>query len=347
MKHFSLRAGRGGFGRPFSRVSVLVLLALGALALPARAQTAPTPLDEPIGSDTIVNAWAVTPAGPSTNPTQPSERPYLSYDVVPGQVIHDAVTLYNYSNVPLTFRLLSTDAFNNSEGAFDVPPSDAKPTEVGSWVKLDQENLALPAKSQATVPITLTVPKKVTPGDHAGAIIASSAAVGSGPDGKAVNIDRRTGTRLYIRVAGALNPALAITRISNSYKPSLNPFAGRVEVTYRIENEGNVRLAGKQRATAAALLGLGKKSSKFLDVPELLPGQGITVKQTFKGIPALLFASAKADVRRDTTGTASVATVSRTAGTVAVPWTIVALIVIAWLLERARLAYRSHQLALA
>lgn len=327
------------------RLVLVFAAAVLAVGTPtAHAQTAPTPLDEPIGSDTIVNAWAVTPAGPASNPTAPSERPNLSYDVVPGQVINDAVTLYNYSNVPLTFQLLGTDAFNNTEGAFDVPPSDQKPKEVGSWIKLDQQTLALPAKSQATVPITITIPRKVTPGDHAGAIIASSAAIGAGPDGKAVNIDRRTGTRLYVRVAGALNPELAITKVSSSYKASLNPFAGKVEVTYRIENEGNVRLAAKQRASVNALLGIGKKASKFADVPELLPGQGVTIKQTFEGIPATFLAFAKADVQPKSSGTKTLAAISRSSGTLAVPWTIIAMIVIGLLLARARTAYRSHQL---
>ena len=310
---------------------------------PAAPKT--SPLDEPIGSGTVVNAWAVAPVGPNADPTQPSERPYLSYNVVPGQIIHDAVTLFNYSNVPLTFQLFGADAFNNASGAFDVPPSDQKPTQVGTWVKLDQNTLALPAKSQATVPLTLTIPRKVTPGDHAGAIIASSAALGTGPDGRTVNIDRRTGTRLYIRVAGTLNPELSITKITNTYRPSLNPFAGKVDVTYRVQNVGNVRLAGKHFASASALFGLGKHKSRPASVPELLPGQSITLKASFGGIPATFLAFAKATVDPNDSGAKKVDAISRSAGTLAVPWTIIALVVIVFLLLRAWRAYRSHQTA--
>lgn len=311
----------------------------------AKSNVVRSPLDEPIGSGTVVNAWAVAPVGPSVDPKQPSERPFLSYTVVPGQVIHDAVTLFNYSNVPLTFRLLAADAFDNASGAFDVPPSGTKPKDVGTWVKLDQETLALPAKSQATVPLTLTVPRSVSPGDHAGAIIASSAAIGTGPDGRAVNIDRRTGTRLYIRVAGPLNAELSIAKMSSSYHPSLNPFSGKVNVTYRVENDGNVRLGGKQTVSAQTLFGLVRHSSKQTEVPELLPGQGFTVKQTFHGMPALLLTFAKAHLMPNKSGAKTVSAVSRSSGALAIPWSIVALVFIAYFARRAWRAYRSHQTA--
>lgn len=304
------------------------------------APVARTPIDEPIGSNTIVNSWAVAPAGQSTQPSQPSNRPYLTYSVVPGQVINDAVVLYNYSNVPLNFRLYPSDAFNNAEGNFDVIPGSQKPKDVGIWVSVAQEQLDLPPKQEVRVPIVVHIPANASPGDHTGAIMASSPVLGTGPNGKFVNIDRRTGTRVYIRVAGPLHPNLSITRVGHTYHGSLNPFSGHSSVTYRITNEGNVRMAGKQRVSSSALFGWGNKGTRYRDIPELLPGQSVTLKASFKGLPATFidFATAKLDPN-DVEGKV-LPVVHRRAATVAIPWTIAALALIYYLLRYAQRAYK-------
>ncbi len=325
---------------------VVPIPAVFAKTPPTTTTTAPavrSPMDEPVGSSTIVNSWAVAPAGQSTDPTQPSERPFLSYNVVPGQVINDAVILYNYSNVPLNFRLYPSDAFDNAQGAFDVLPGNVKPTEVGSWVSVAQEQIALPAKSQARVPVVLHVPNGASAGDHAGGIMASSVAVGIGPDGKQVNVDRRTGTRIYIRVAGPLRPNLSISHISHTYHASLNPFSGRSDITYTITNEGNVRLAGRQRVSAAGLFGWGKKQTAYLDVPELLPGQKITLRASFKGLPATFVDFGKAQVGPRTQDGKAFPPVSRSAATVAMPWTILAVALVIYLIAYARRADRRRK----
>lgn len=323
----------------FKRLATIGVVLVVSFA-PSTAFAQRNPIDEPVGSDTIVNAWAVAPVGPSVDPNQPSERPYLTYSVNPGEVIQDAVVLFNYSNVALNFRLFATDAFNNADGAFDVLESAKKPKDAGTWIRLDQENISLPPKSQAVVPMTITVPRQARPGDHAGAVLASSAAIGSGPDGKAVNVDRRTGTRAYIRVAGRLSPELAITEVRNSYKPSINPFGGRYEVAYRVENQGNVRIGGKQRVEVSGLLGLGAKESKYVDLPELLPGEGVTVTNSFKGMPATVLGFATVNLDPDNAEGNDMPVQTRRTATLAVPWTIVSLIVIGVLLNLSRRSYQ-------
>jgi hypothetical protein len=243
-------------------------------------------VDLPQGTDeTIVHSWALAPAG-STDPTQPGNRPILTYEAAPGATIDDAVTLFNYSNVQLTFRIYATDAFNNEDGAFDLLPGYEEPTDAGSWVTLPQGNITVPAQSQATMPITLHVPPDASPGDHAGAVLASSVARGTGPDGKVVDVDRRTGSVMYIRVDGELTPELAIENVETTYHPSLNPLRGTADVTYRIQNRGNVRLSGRHSVSISGPFGFGKHGKPVEDVPELLPGDGVTVRVTFEGVPA-------------------------------------------------------------
>src|SRR5262245_12940729 len=100
----------------------------GPAATVARAQEPPPEPDSteeppPEGSvpdDTgIVHSWALAPGDGSA---EAGERPNLSYQLPPGGEVHDIVTLYNFSNVELTFRVYATDAYNNEDGSFDLLP---------------------------------------------------------------------------------------------------------------------------------------------------------------------------------------------------------------------------------
>ncbi len=330
-----------------SAVATLALTMPGRDAHAQRSRTTttavPAPGAENVPEGTVVNSWAVAPFG-SQDPSQPGDRPFLSYTAAPGSEIRDSVILYNYSNVQLAFRLLATDAFNNVEGQFDVLPSGRKPKDVGKWVTLAQETLSLPPKTQVKVDLTLRIPRGASPGDHTGAILASSPAQGRGPDGKIVNVDRRTGTRIYLRVAGPLTPELAITKVKTTYRPGWNPFSGKNDVSYTIENQGNVRLAAKHRVLVSGVLGLGGKSRKYVRLPsELLPRQRVTLHASFKGLPATFLSFANVELDPDDAEGEKLGVVSSRAATIAMPWTIIALLTIVGLARYAQRAYRRHQ----
>ncbi len=290
----------------------------------------------------VVNSWALAPSG--DDPSQPGTRTDLSYDATAGATIQDNVILFNYSNVPLTFRVYATDAFNNADGGFDLLAGDKKPTDVGTWVTLPQENITLLPGTQATMPIIVKVPAGASPGDHVGAVLASSQAQGTSRDNKVVTLDRRTGTRLYVRVAGPLEPELVVTRLKATYRPALNPLDGGAKVTYRVENRGNVRLGGMQQVSIAAPFGLAKKSKPAVKLPELLPGQGVTLEASFDGVMASGLAVTKVnlDVKPVAKDVGAVPSRSSRSLTAAVPLTAVVMILAAWLLRRARRSYRSH-----
>jgi hypothetical protein len=301
----------------------------------------PAPGQGPVPPGAVVNSWALAPG--STDPRQPGDRADFSYSVAPGGSVTDAITVFNFSNVELTFHVYATDAFNQNSGQLDLLPPDKKPADVGTWVVLPQDNLTLLPHQQATFPFTLRIPPGARPGDHVGAILAANDALGTGPNGKMVKIDRRTGSRLYVRVAGALAPDLAIRKISSAYHPRLNSLSGPVDVTYRVENRGNVRMAGRAWVTASGLLGLGSKRSHPLALPELLPGQSMQLKVHFNGIPATVLAFSRAHVKPSAVGaTSSLQPVSLGSRSLAVPLTVVALGLIIALVLYARRSYKRH-----
>ena len=78
----------------------------------ARAADEP-PAVPPPAPGQILESWALTPTG--VDPSQPGERPYLAYTLERGTTITDSVTVWNYSDIPMTFwfRVSSTWALRS------------------------------------------------------------------------------------------------------------------------------------------------------------------------------------------------------------------------------------------
>ncbi len=271
-----------------------------ALAAPRSVQQDPIPSESAPPEGEVVHSWALAPASESGDPAQAGSRSFFSYELEPGAVIEDAVTLFNLGNAPLTFSLYGTDAFNNEAGGFELLPAAEQPEGVGTWIETSAKLVTVPAKAQLHIPITIRVPAGARPGDHAGAVLAASDVTGTDPDGRPVTLDRRTGPRVYIRVAGDLTPELSVEGIDTSYDPALNPLGGSATVRYRIHNTGNVRLSGRHRVTVAGPLGVGRTRSAGMDVPELLPGESIELETTLDGVPGLGLASVEVVVEPST-----------------------------------------------
>ena len=289
---------------------LLVGFSAAALLIPAfpASATAPPPVsvppaDQPVGDlaagnpypGEVVHSWALAPAGSDTS-TGAGNRSSLSYAADPGSVIQDAVTLYNLGTEALTFRVYATDAFNNADGSFDLLPGSETPKGAGAWLSVQQEMITVNPNRQLTSPITLTVPADAAPGDYAGAVLASSEALSAGEAGDLVTLDRRTGTRLLVRVAGELTPDVAVTNISTDYSPALNPLAGSAEVTYTLENRGNVRLSGTSTVSIAGPFGIGRVSAESIQFEDLLPGQSIDFAASLDDVPAFGLAFTKVEV---------------------------------------------------
>ncbi len=338
-------------------ITTAIMAVLVVFASPSWSQSPGEAKPSPVDKNAVpgvemqngeVHSWALTPAG-SQDPTQSGTRPSLSYELEPGAQIEDQLTLFNLGNVQLTFDLYATDAFNNVEGTFDLLPGSKRPTDVGKWITFPQKSVTLPPQTQATMPISIKVPSNARPGDHAGAVLASSQVKGSGADGKIITLDRRTGTRIYIRVAGPLTPELAVEKLRTTYQPSLDPTGGTAEVTYRVENRGNVRLGGTHSVSISAPFGIAKRSNVPVKLPDvLLPGQGVTINSTIKGIAATGLAVTKVEIDPIPAGpeskSAKASPISKKTFSLAIPFTVIAVALSVLLIRRARRSYLSHKL---
>jgi hypothetical protein len=316
---------------------VFVLVAAPAAPAAAKAST---------GSKARVT-FGVEPA----NGHKPDSRPHFSFGVTPGASLSDHVAVLNYSAKPLSLQLYATDAVNTSNGGFGLLPATTKPVGAGAWIALPSgtATVKVPAQTakhpgEVIVPFVLKVPTNASPGDHVGGIVASLRTVGQNSSGDNVILEQRVATRLFIRVAGTLAPKLTLTDLHAKYHGTLNPFGrGRVTVSYQVNNTGNLEVALNQGVTVSGLFGASRQVA-LAGVPLLLPGDSLHETAQLAGVwPQFRVRVKVAAQPLPVAGDADPHLQAVTASTslVAVPWSLVVLVVL--ILAAVVVAYRARK----
>ncbi|RWR21006.1 DUF916 domain-containing protein [Microbacterium enclense] len=314
--------------RPNARFSAAIATVVaGAVALGAMLASAPARAEDAAPVDEIgISAQPVNDDGPI--------RTRFDYQVGPGQTLEDGYIVSNRGTAAQTFTVFATDAFNTDEGAFSLLDTGVAPTDAGAWVNFSGESsvqVTLQPGESTTIPFTMRVPDDATPGDHAGGLVASV----QSPDGQVI-VDRRLGTRLYVRVPGDLQPNLSIAGISASYTPSFNPFAGETTITYTVRNAGNVALSGDLKSEVRGLFGIGLATPVEEELSEMLPGSTRTITTTVSGVGQWLYLNPAVTVYPQVDETAPnpgpLLSVTRDTVVFAVPWLLLGLIVLGLLI---------------
>jgi hypothetical protein len=265
----------------------LLFAGLPTTALAAAAPT-PTPSSSPTGSPPPVGdarkaTFGVQPATKG----KPDGRPTLAYGATPGATLTDSVAFINSSLRTYTFEVYATDAVNDDAGDLTLLPADEKPTDAGSWITLGGRGasgrVTVKPRSYVVVPVDVEVPAIATPGDHVAGVVADLTTVSKGR-GPNVQLHQRVGVRAFIRVAGEVQPGLAVEKLSADYHDNWNPVGtGSVTVTYRVRNVGNVNLGAKQTVTVDGLLGQSVTAHPA-NLPLLLPGSSVDVTVQMPGV---------------------------------------------------------------
>lgn len=238
-------------------LTLLTTLALAAapvlVASPAAAQT---------GDDAVT--WSVRPADENGE----DGRSWIEWDADPGESRTEHMVVTNHSETEVEFQLSSADGYFTDSGRFNMLPSDQESVGAGTWIDLP-ERVVVPAGGAEVVPFTVTVPDQATPGDHAAGVAAS---IRTTTDGT-VGVESRVGFRVMTRVAGELTPGLGLAT-RGTYTGEVNPFeAGTLDVSYVVENTGNVRWGAQPEVTVSGPFGIGERTVLGDEVVEVAPGE--------------------------------------------------------------------------
>ncbi|MDX3578619.1 hypothetical protein [Streptomyces sp. FL07-04A] len=214
---------------PAARAPLLTLPLVLLLSLPLLLAAAPA------GAG---GAWAAAPAGDG--------RPSFYCEGVPGAVLQDTVAVTNRGAGPLTVRLRAVGA--GLRVAFAGPAA-----------------LAVPARTRAEVPFTVTLPATARPGDVAGGIVVRDAA------------GRETAVPLLVRVGGPRLAALTVERVS----------VHGDRITYELVNRGTTVLVPRLAVHADGVLGtVLDRAPRTLPV-RLPPGRRLALDEPWPDRPAL------------------------------------------------------------
>ncbi|MER6525752.1 DUF916 domain-containing protein [Streptomyces sp. NPDC001508] len=310
------------------RTAVLALLAALTIAGPL---TAPA---QAAGGDVT---WTVRTAPNSYG----SDRSSFGYGVNPGGRIEDAMVVANRGKDPLTLAVYAADGFTTDAGRLDLLTRDQKSVGVGAWVHAGRTSVVVRPGRTVRVPFTVSVPDNATPGDYVGGILTS---LKQSDDAAGINVDRRLGIRVKLRVSGELQPRLEIEDLKVRYDGTLDPFGkGDATVSYTIHNTGNAILSARQTASLSGPFGrLRAYADAVAAPPELLPGESWKVRVPVHGVTPAFRLTATVTLTpllTDASGsTTPLKQVEADAGGWAVPWTLLLIVVVlaaavaAWLL---------------
>ncbi|QXE36359.1 DUF916 domain-containing protein [Streptomyces sp. GMY02] len=259
------------------------------------------------------------------------DRSSYSYTVNPGGQLKDAMVVANRSKTPLELAVYAADGYTTDTGQLDLLTQDKKSVGIGAWVHAGRSSVVIQPGKSAEIPFTVGVPDNAPPGDYVGGILTS---LKQSDDAEGINVDRRLGIKVKLRVSGALKPNLAVEDLHVEYDGSASPFAtGDATVTYTIHNTGNAILSTRQAVSVSGPFGwLRTDAGRIAAPPELLPGEDWKVKVPVHGVrPAVSLAATVTltPLLTDASGTTTaLKPVESTTHGWAVPWTLLALVLV-------------------
>lgn len=330
--------------------AALLALGLGLGSSASALAASPSPSPSPSSSSTGGKPTATVTygLGPSTKGKLDRRTGYTLL-TTRGGTVKDEVGIVNLSTKPLTLNIYAADALNAPDGEFGLQPAAAEVTDSAAWVVFQTPTgkgyVKLKPKQTVYVPFSVTVPKDAPVGDHVAGIVVSTVATGETPGERTsqVTLEQRVALKMALRVAGQLNPTLAIENLQASYAGSLNPLAaGTATVTYTVRNTGNVRLGAAQKVTVGGITGSTSVDS-LPDIPILLPGGSATVTVPVPDARPAGILTATVDVTPLTLpgdANPSIEPVSASTRVAAVPWLLVGVLaaivlaVVAWMRMR-------------
>lgn len=311
--------------RPIARLLAAALTTALTVTGVAHAQ------DDESGSEASDEApitWGIVPS----SATGPDGRSAFDYDLDPGESIEDYVGVSNFTDVTLELAVYANDAYNTAAGDFDLLPAAEAPVDVGAWVEFAEPTVTVPPRSRLDIPFRLTIPDNATPGDHVGGIVASLTRLDTSPTDSRVAVDRRVGSRIYLRVSGDLAPAATISDVRVAYDHSLNPAGrGAATVDFTVTNTGNVRVGGAPTVEISGPFGLAGRTVTAEPFEELLPGNHLTFRTVVGGVAPLFRMSTTVRLSADAVGVddpPDVPAATATTANTAMPWTQLGVLIV-------------------
>src|SRR2546423_7510747 len=188
----------------------LLYLCTLAAALPLWSAAAAPPLSPLTGAAPL--GFAIAPGEPILTGQRPQR--YFTYTVAPGRSVNDVVAVLNRSSIaPLTVRWSASDAVTSPQGGGIVVNYAGSQQAIGRWIHISTPTVTVAPNHVTFVPITVSIPRSVRPGEYEGAISAIDLHPATITQGRLhYRIDIRRTLTVVLRVMGPASVGLQIAR---------------------------------------------------------------------------------------------------------------------------------------
>lgn len=178
------------------------------------------------------------PANP--DPDNPRTQSIFIYTLEPGQSKTDQLYLSNGGDTDEVVELYAVDGTVSNTGAYTCKQEVEPRTDIGSAIKLSQNEVTVPANGNMLVDFTLTMPAKADVGEHDGCIVIQK----KNDEGQAtgsIRVHTRTAVRVALLVPGDIYREVTISnfKAASQYTKGDSTQTG-LQVSLDLNNKGNV-----------------------------------------------------------------------------------------------------------
>lgn len=132
------------------------------------------------------------------------------YDLTPGRLFRDEITVFNDGSAPAEVILYAADGHTAANGGIAVGTRSASPSALGAWIDIPVDSLLLAPGERQTVPFTLRVPQDAPAYKMAaGIVVESSAPVAVGTGAVSASVSQRSAILVLGTVPGELVTSVA------------------------------------------------------------------------------------------------------------------------------------------
>jgi hypothetical protein len=185
-------------------------------------------------------------AGPSfaLKPLPVTKLGYFVFSAQPGGTVHGQVQVVNVGSETGSVSLYAVDATTGQTSGAVYRSRQEPRRDVGRWIQLSVRSLTLNPGQEETVPFSATVPRRATPGQHLGGIVAQPAAVTStestapGKHSFKVRIQELSVLAVQVDLPGPQRAKMDLSGIKAGGQP------GHQALLLGITNDGSVLVQG-------------------------------------------------------------------------------------------------------
>lgn len=215
-----------------------------------------------------LSASAVEYGGLGAKPSNPDlanprTQSIFVYTLKPGEQKTDALTVYNNTNQRKVVSVYAVDSQTSSGGAFACAQKVDSKQDVGSWVTLADEEIALNPGQKQSITFDLNIPANAGVGEHDGCLVVQEQTTTTKQQ-SGVALSFRSALRMVVTIPGKTFKKLSYVGLSHMSKE------GNQILRPSIKNEGNVSVDGEVKASLKNVFGftVGKAGGTYPILPK-------------------------------------------------------------------------------